>query len=116
MDGISTPPGCSLEDTVRNMTNRRLRATAVVTAAAVDSRTSDLVQVADLAASSILFERRRQAGLSGNPNSHKAKVAARLGAAIGSPGLLDGRVGRANIATYRKPLPGHDEPKLRVAN
>jgi hypothetical protein len=113
MDGISTPPGCSLEDTVRAMTNRRLRATAVVTAAALDSKTSDLIQVADLVASSILFERRRSAGISGNANSHKAKVAARLGAAFNCPGLTDGRAGRSNIATYRRQA--ERRPSLRVA-
>jgi hypothetical protein len=50
LDGISTPQGCSLEDEVRRMTNRRLRATAVVSSVCLDSKTNDLLQVADLVA------------------------------------------------------------------
>lgn len=50
LDGISTPTGCSLEDTVKAATNRRLAPTSVVSCVALDSRTSDLLQAADLVA------------------------------------------------------------------
>lgn len=63
LDGISTPPGCSLDDTVRTMTNRRLKATAIVSAACLDSRSNDLLQVADLAAGSILQSDDEQVGV-----------------------------------------------------
>jgi hypothetical protein len=103
MDGISTPPECSLEDKVRELTNRRLRSTGVVTAAALDSKTSDLVQVADMVTGAILFQRRREVGdHPGRPDSPKARVAMRLGAAFAVPDLTDGRTDRTNIATYRK--------------
>lgn len=62
LDGISTPVGCSLEDTVRKPTNRRLRRTSVVSAVCLDSRTSDLPQVGDLVAGAILHERRLTMG------------------------------------------------------
>lgn len=107
MDGISTPRGCSLEDTVRELVNRRLRATSVVTSACLDSRTNDTLQVADMLAGAVSSERRRVVGESGRPTSNKAKVAERLGTAFDHPGLLDGRTARVNIATYR----GHKAPE-----
>lgn len=100
MDGISTPQGCSLEDTVRMMTNRRLRATSVASAVCLDSKTNDILQVADLVAGAILHER-RAAGGDAKANSNKGKVAVRLGMALGRPGLGDGRDRRVNIDTYR---------------
>lgn len=100
MDGISTPPGCSLADTVRLRVNQRLHATAVVSAACLDSTSNDVLQVADLVAGSILHERRRQAA-GDAPRSHKGRVALRLAHAFDRPGLVDGRAGRVNIQTYR---------------
>jgi Protein of unknown function (DUF3800) len=100
LDGISTPAGCSLEDEVRRMTNRRLRATAVVTAVCLDSKTNDLLQVADLVAGAIFHERRRAATGETSPRSNKGKVALRLATAFNRPGLIDGRDARVNIATY----------------
>jgi hypothetical protein len=106
MDGIATPRGCSLEDAVRKKVNNRLRATSVITAACLDSRTNDILQVADVFAGAVLFERRRQAGLGGKPSTSKAKVAARLGALLEHPGFSDGRSDRVNVATYRRPSAG----------
>jgi hypothetical protein len=102
MDGITTPRGCSLEDAVRKITNRRLGETAVVSAACLDSRTNDILQVADLVAGAVLHERRLSVS-SGPPKtiSNKAKVAMRLAAAFGRPGLADGKDVRVNIQTYR---------------
>lgn len=101
LDGISTPRGCSLADTIRDDVNRRLGATSVVSATCLDSRTNDCLQVADLIASSIAFERRRAAGRRGDPASPKGIVAARLGVAFGNVGLRDGRGSRSRIATLR---------------
>ena len=105
MDGISTPRDYALDDVVRGMVNRRLKATSVVTAACLDSKASDGLQVADLLASAIAFERRRQAGHHGSPTSvtasAKAKVAARLMAAFDRSDFADCREGRVNIATFR---------------
>ncbi len=100
LDGISTPRGCSLEDHVKDQVNRRLRNTSVIGAVCLDSRSSDVLQVADMLAGAIAFERRR--GATGDhAMSNKAKVATRLQAAFGLRGLHDQRSARTNIATYR---------------
>lgn len=109
MDGISTPRGCSLADTVRDNVNRRLKATSVISAACLNSETNDVLQVADLVAGAIAFERRRAQGRSGKPNSNKGKVAARLGVAFDALGFANGRATRVNIASYRG-----GRPKLHV--
>jgi hypothetical protein len=89
-----------LEDEVRRMTNRRLGATAVVSSVCLDSKTNDLLQVADLVAGAIFHERRRAATGETSPRSNKGKVALRLATAFNRPGLIDGRDARVNIATY----------------
>lgn len=100
MDGISTPPDESLEETVKSRVNRRLRGLSVVTAVCADSRTSDLLQIADLAAGCMLFDRRRSLDGTGSVTSGKGKVVTRLAAAFDCPDLRDGRSLRVNIATY----------------
>lgn len=112
MDGISTPRGRSLEDLVRSNVNRRLRSTVIVSAACLDSRTSDSLQVADLFAGAVLSARRPSTGPPRNPYSDKAKVAARIAALFGCPGFLDGRGERVNVATYRGGKRAH--PPLRI--
>lgn len=112
MDGISTPPDKSLEDTVKGKVNRKLKALVVVSAACLDSTSNDVLQVADLVAGAVAHDRRRAAGESGNPNSNKAKVAARLKAAFGVDDFADGKVPRINIATYRGQRPR--QPQLTI--
>lgn len=114
LDAITTPPGCSLEDEVRRMTNRRLRATSVVSSVCLDSKSTDLLQVADLVAGAIFHERRRAATGETSPRSNKGKVALRLAAAFNRPGLADGRDARVNIATYLGR--GTTRPPLKVVN
>ncbi|MCU1678224.1 MAG: hypothetical protein JWM93_2982 [Frankiales bacterium] len=97
MDGVSTPRGCALDDTVREMVNKRLNATAVVQAACLDSRCTDGLQVADLVASAILFDRKDESPMV----TPKSKVAARLKAAFGVSTLGDQRTSTVNIATYK---------------
>lgn len=99
LDGISTPRGCALDDTVRGLVNKRFRATSVVSAACLDSKSTDGLQVADLVASAILFQRRQAPGVVGT--SPKAKVATKLATSFGVPDLRDQRAPRVNIATYR---------------
>ena len=101
LDGISTPKGCSLEDLVRSNVNRRLRATSIVGAACLDSKSSDSLQVADLFAGAVHFERRQSVNPLKIRQSDKARVAERMGALFGCPGFPDGRGGRVNVATYR---------------
>jgi hypothetical protein len=110
LDGISTPKDVAFEDVVRERVNKRLRHGAVVAAACLDSRSSDLLQIADLFAGAVAFERRRLTGESGNPNSNKAKVANRVKAALGGVDFTDVRTARVNIATFRGP----NRPRLEV--
>lgn len=113
LDGISTPVGCSLEDTVRKLTNRRLRNTSVVSAVCLDSRTNDLLQVADLVAGAILHERRLTMCPPRTTISNKGKVTRQLAMAFDRPGLRDGRDPRVNIRTYRGTRPAA-HPALAV--
>ena len=48
IDEVSTPRDCAFDETVREMVNKRLGATSLVTAACVDSTCNDGVQLADL--------------------------------------------------------------------
>jgi Protein of unknown function (DUF3800) len=115
LDAITTPRGVSFEDKVKEQVNGRLRNLSVVTAACLNSKSSDGLQVADLVASAIAFERRRLGGQSGNANSPKAKVAVRLRAAVGGVTFADGRTNRVNIATYRGRPQRRPAPNLSVA-
>jgi Protein of unknown function (DUF3800) len=101
MDVISTPPEVAIEDELRRAVNNRCKNLSVVTAACLDSRSSDGLQIVDVLAGALAFERRRSAGLSGTPNSNKAKVVERVKLALGSD-LTDGRTATVNIATYRR--------------
>jgi len=100
MDDVSTPRDVAFEDVVRGMVNKRFGNTSVISAACLCSHSSDGLQMADLVASAIGFERRRLAGESGNANSPKAQVVNRLKAAFGGVDLLDHRGGRVNIRSY----------------
>ena len=74
LDLVQTPRGCSVSQTVRNLTRKKLSSACVVEAYDLDSRASDGLQVADLVASSIAYERREGP----NHRSPKAQVSARL--------------------------------------
>ncbi|MDN5855788.1 MAG: DUF3800 domain-containing protein [Actinomycetia bacterium] len=101
LDGIATPPECSLSDTVRRLTNQGLDSLAVVSVSSLNSKTNDLLQVADLVAGAVRHERVRDRGA---PRTHKGRVAMRLANAFDCPGLADMRTGRVNIYTYRPPV------------
>ncbi|HET8930053.1 MAG TPA: DUF3800 domain-containing protein [Acidimicrobiales bacterium] len=111
MDTISTPQHVALEDVVRGRVNRELKSTSVVTAVCLDSRCSDGLQVADLIAGAIGFDRRRTAGESGKVTSAKGRVVERLKSAFDVPDLGDRRTGRVNIHTWKEPPPPRGEPQ-----
>lgn len=113
IDGISTPAGVCMDDVIRNRVNSRFGATSIVSAACLDSRTNDMLQVADLIAGAVAFERRRIDGESGKPNSNKGKVVARLRTALGVESFADGRSDRVNIATLQ-PRTRTKQPALTV--
>ena len=101
LDGISTPRGTSLEDLVKATVNKRLKGMSVSTAACLDSKSSDGLQIADLVAGAIAFERRQLASMTGKTETPKGKVAGRLKAALGASTFEDVRSNRVNIATFR---------------
>jgi hypothetical protein len=106
LDEISTPRGCAFDDTVRDMVNRRMGATALVTAACVDSACNDGVQLADLVAGAVAHQRGQEGGTT-SATSHKGKVAARLAAAFGLTSFADDvRNSRVNVATHGARVPG----------
>jgi hypothetical protein len=106
IDEISTPRDCAFDDSVREMVNKRLGATCLVTAACVDSTCNDGVQLADLVAGAVAHQR-GAANLSASPSSHKGKIAARLAAAFGVVSFAnDIRNGRVNVATLGQPAAG----------
>lgn len=101
MDVVTAPKGVSVEEHIRRDVNRRVRNMAIVTAACIDSKTSDGLQVADLFAGAVAFERRRGAGLSGTANSHKARLAEKFREMLNVTSL-DGRTPRLNVAVFRR--------------
>jgi hypothetical protein len=108
MDSISTPQGIGLDDVVRGRVNKSFNATAVVSAACLDSRSSDGLQVADLVASAIAFDRKMRAGEGGKESSMKGRVVARLKEAFDVADLEDSRTPKVNILTW------NPEPLLKV--
>lgn len=98
IDEISTPRGCAFDDAVRGMVNKRIGATAVVTAACVDSACNDGVQLADLVAGAVAHQR-GQGNRTAKPSSNKGKIAARLATAFQVNDFSDTRHGRVNVAT-----------------
>lgn len=103
IDEVSTPRDCAFDDTVREMVNKRLGATSLVTAACVDSTCNDGVQLADLVAGAVAHQR-GSANLTASPSSHKGKIAARLAAAFDVASFAsDVRNGRVNVATLGQP-------------
>lgn len=106
IDEVSTPRDCAFDDTVREMVNRRLGATSLISAACVDSTCNDGVQLADLVAGAVAHQR-GAASLTTSPNSHKGKIAARLAAAFDIASFAnDARNGRVSVATLGQPAVG----------
>jgi len=100
LDGITTPPGIAMGQVVKRMVNSRLKTTSVVDAYSLNSKTNDLLQVADMVAGAIFYTRLRAEGRS----EVKNKVAQRLAWAFEQPSLdKDARTGRLNISTLECP-------------
>jgi hypothetical protein len=107
LDELSTPEDIYLGDMIRRKVNARFKCTSVISAITADSKSMDTLQLADLVAGAIAFERRRQAGenrkVGSNPNSPKSRVALRLLSNFGLTNIDDSRSDRVNIATVRAP-------------
>lgn len=99
LDHRSTKPNVSFGDTVRAMANHYLDDHAVVSAVTVDSEANDLLQVADLIAGSIGYQRKTPRHQALN---HKGHVAFDLAQAFGVRSFVsDARQGRVNIMTAK---------------
>ncbi len=107
LDSVSTPKGVAVDDMVRDMVNERFDCTSVVSALSLDSRSTPGLQLADLVASAVAFDRKTRGamGKSQTPAaaSPKAQVVRLLTTAFGLPDLGDVRKGRASILTSRPP-------------
>ena len=112
VDLVQTPAGCSVAHEVETQANQKLGSRAVLAAYDMDSQASDLLQLADIVAGSIAYERRQWAGdtleAPGEATSPKGQVAARLRRALGLDSFQDTRAGKVNILTmrgYGRPTP-----------
>ena len=86
-------------DDVRQLVNNRLQNQSVVTAALLDSKCCDGLQMADLIAGCVAFDTRRRAGHV-DTNGPKSVVVDQLKLAFNLP-AFNGRTPRTNVAVYR---------------
>lgn len=99
LDLVQTPKGESAAQKVKAEVNRSLGARCVVEAYDIDSRASDFVQLADIVASSIAYERRHGTMDAERKNSPKARTAARLRRALELDNFDDIQQDKVNIVT-----------------
>lgn len=97
MDMVQTPKDKTFAKHVKAEANRRLASRCVLEAYDVDSRATDLLQLADIVASAINFER-KQANPK-HPTTPKGRVAARLRRALEIDSFADISEGKVNIMT-----------------
>ena len=113
MDDSSSPKGVSIPEQVRSQVNDKFGCTAVAAAIALKSQSNDGLQLADLVASAINFDRQKRANITlatkPSENSPKAIVTRQLAAAFGLPDFRDTRDERVNILTS---APRNTRPKL----
>lgn len=95
LDLVQTPQGESAARYVKEAVNKRMGSRSVVEAYDLDSRSTDLIQLADIVASAINYERCHQEP----SNSPKAKVTTRLRRALELDSFDDIQKGKVNILT-----------------
>lgn len=104
LDLVQTPRGETVAGTVKEGVNKKLGNRCVIEAYDVDSKAMDLVQLADLVASSINFERKREGKpVEAHRRTPKARVAARLRRALELDSFEDVQQGKVNIMTMMNP-------------
>lgn len=103
LDLVQTPHGETVAARVRDQANQKLGQRAVLGCYDLDSKSNNLLQVADVIAGSIAYARRSWAGdtpdAPGAEQTPKAKVAGRLRRALGLDTYDDVRAGKVNILT-----------------
>ena len=102
VDLVQTPRGESVAQAVKNDVNRALGSRCVLEAYDFNSEASDFLQLADVVASSIAYERRHGRMDPGRRNTPKARVAARLRRALELDSFDDIQQGKVNIVTMRE--------------
>lgn len=103
LDLVQTPKNVTVAKTVRDEVNKRTGSRCVVEAYDLDSQASDFLQLADLIASSIAYERRHGRLDHQRRNTPKARVAARLRRALELDTFDDIQEGKVNIVTVVNP-------------
>lgn len=113
LDLVQTPKGESVAKSVQERVNAKLDGNPVLAAYDMDSRSTDLLQLADLVAGSIAYERRCWGGDTPDAprevGTPKARISARLRRAFDLASYDDVHSGKVNILTMEtepKPLPG----------
>ena len=99
VDLVQTPRGESVAQSVKNDVNRSLGSRCVLEAYDLNSEASDFIQLADVVASSIAYERRHGLIDPTRRNTPKARVAARLRRALELDSFDDIQQGKVNIVT-----------------
>ena len=102
MDEFSTPPGVALEDELAHRVNRALGTKAIVTAAMLDSRSCDSLQLADLLTSAVASDYRRRTQQGALPSAYKTKVAEHAKLVLGAADFI-GRTNRSNVVVLQAP-------------
>lgn len=102
MDGISTPQETNLGQLVKRTVNAHFRSQVVVSAISLDSRANDLLQLADLVAGAIRYDRFEPHSKGPTPEA-KRRIVKRVTEAFDVADLTDRRHGRVRIATVEGP-------------
>jgi hypothetical protein len=102
MDTISTPPTIALEDEIAYRVNRKLRNKSIITAALLDSKTCDCLQLVDVLTSAVACDYRQSVGLQRSVSAHKAAVVEHAKFVLGASAFI-GRSERTNIRVWDAP-------------
>lgn len=101
IDGITTPPDVALGAQVKRQVNSALRTQAVTVAVSLDSKSNDLLQLADLVAGSVRHMR-YEPRTDSRAGSAKRRVARRLLEAFDLDDFSDQKSKRVSILTLRE--------------
>jgi len=102
MDEFSTPPGVALEDELASRVNNHLGTKAIVTAAMLDSKCCDGLQLADLLTSAVALDYRARTRHGQAPSVYKRKVADHAKLVLGAADFV-GRTNRSNVVLLQAP-------------
>lgn len=102
LDLVQTPRGESVADKVKREANKRLNGNPVLEAYDVDSKSHDLVQLADVVAGAIHYTRTHQQPRN-KKESPKQRVAKRLQRALDLDSFDDVKQGKVNVLTMTGP-------------